>query len=260
MEYAKQHGYEEVAKIDMLSTDNNTGRILVTLTFFRSIDTSSNGETVKEGQIGIPGEHATFYLHDNVRPLNVYILDVPFQDLTRLAERRVCQQMRSDNPWFCKSCDPSGNLFPENEWSTSRDYALQQITNIDPEKPEKNTVFVCPSQITRAGEPLSQSDASCRLIVIRTVKDASGTNRYSLIGIPSENVLKSAFLEAYQMPQTSTYLNAIPWSSLPQWTSLKEREQNLRIACLDMDYLKLYTLIGDLLGRGYRMQTIALNL
>lgn len=205
-----------------------------------------------EGQIGVAASTSVVPL-GSLDPLP-YLVGQPMSDMTLLenATNNACRGLDRDDLWGCASCDPTGAPFDANAWSQSLDSVLAEVTTFTG---AAGTVayfmFSCPSQIVGMGHALSHPDASCNSPLLAAVGKADGTNRYNIVAVQDELILKQTFLQSYGMPTTLEYFNGLPWSQIEQYKRMAANVLGQRVICDEVDTVWLRNAIENLLKRGF---------
>lgn len=232
-----------------------------------------NDPQVPEGDVGIGADTTVVAFvnpdgSDNIHPLANETSVASDMLLRNNVNAIACDSQPASNPWGCDSCDDSGRVFDESEWTATVDDAMSAITT-PPGSSSLSahstpgsvfyTQFSCPSQLLRSGEAVSRPNPACRTVTIATVTNQDGTSRYNLIVIPDELVLQSAYIRTFNMPLSPEYFAAIRWSQNAQYQALRTAMLNQRIVCDEVDSSWLTTAVRQLLERGYRLSRVGVS-
>lgn len=237
----------DIAKIISLSTESD-GTPVAKIEIFKEGEPS-----VSEGGIGVPYGTLTASLEENIRPMPYYTKQISFKEMQNNVYTLTCRNLNLTDLSACKSCDPSGKLFPPTEFFESLDNALATITKVQGGVGGiRYTILSCPSSISREGEAVTFSNPNCRQITVATTHVNGNINRYSLISSPTKEIVQSAYLLSYGLRLVPANYNAVPWSSIPEYNSLLEQMTTEKIVCADnLDYTWLYNNIKKFLQEGY---------
>lgn len=249
-EVAKTSGYAPLGKIVSFNADGENANVQLFTVH----------EPSQEGGIGLPAVQRVVPMRTDMRPLPFEFNSIDQATLKNNAQIFTCQRIDTNNAAGCASCDPSGAIFDPQIYADRLNQVYNAITEVHGGPgATRYTLLSCPATIVRAGQPLSVSDASCRLVIIATITGSNNTNRYSLISSLDPVAFKAAYLYAYGLPvDDPSYYRAVMWSRIPEYKSVSDQLQGERISCVDVDAGWLDDHVRELLAKGYESRSITL--
>lgn len=209
------------------------GRVLLDIGLFAA------GAPATEGGIGTFVKLERDQPPANVRPLPWSYKPLPTTDeqLQDALKNVTCQALNTAAPWACARCAGA---------PTSPDNVSALFNDVTAAAAERKTfTFSCP-----AGSDL---EGACRVVSFAVEQDpATKTNRFFLVGVPSDAVLQTAFLQAYGVRASPAYLRAVKWSQLPAFQDLKRRAKQLQQDCTPVQPADILHTLQQILELGYQ--------